>query len=176
MHWLLHEAQFWDKPVRQPWPNRLTTTQYWHPLQLFALQSRGSRPPSISAANFQQQWSTFGYIRWLDVVPCHPQKPRRHCLAAYNNLRLLESILSPMMSSPPITSCSCNHDISCHSYTRCGCPNDRPSTDPMHKCDDAYHRVWCGQCENYCYKVGKCDAKGLHGQEIVSVKQAREAR
>lgn len=54
------------------------------------------------------------------------------------------------------TSCSCKHSEDMHYLIRCGCPNDRPTSHPMHVNDDAFHRAWCGGCNKYCYKDPDC--------------------
>ncbi|KAF8966906.1 hypothetical protein BDZ97DRAFT_586591 [Flammula alnicola] len=49
------------------------------------------------------------------------------------------------------SSCTCHHGGRDHSFVRCGCPNDRPATHPMHINNDAFHHVWCNICVKYCY-------------------------
>ncbi|KAF9526020.1 hypothetical protein CPB83DRAFT_858521 [Crepidotus variabilis] len=61
---------------------------------------------------------------------------------------------APATDSP--TSCTCKHESNVHYLIRCGCPNDRPASHPMHINDDAFHRVWCDGCHKYCYKDARC--------------------
>ncbi|THU93397.1 hypothetical protein K435DRAFT_861553 [Dendrothele bispora CBS 962.96] len=53
------------------------------------------------------------------------------------------------------TQCCCNHTDS-HFLVRCGCPNDKPSSHPMHDMDDAFHREWCTKCLRFCYQPPNC--------------------
>ncbi|KIK67906.1 hypothetical protein GYMLUDRAFT_36709 [Collybiopsis luxurians FD-317 M1] len=49
----------------------------------------------------------------------------------------------------------CDHFDS-HFLVRCGCPNDKPPSHPMHSMDDAFHREWCAKCLIFCYQPPHC--------------------
>jgi hypothetical protein len=51
--------------------------------------------------------------------------------------------------------CCCPHTNS-HFLVRCGCPNDKPPSHPMHVMDDAFHREWCTICLRFCYQPPDC--------------------
>ncbi|ESK96706.1 hypothetical protein Moror_6723 [Moniliophthora roreri MCA 2997] len=50
---------------------------------------------------------------------------------------------------------SCDHPES-RFLVRCGCPNDKPPSHPMHSMDDAFHREWCSKCLIFCYQPPHC--------------------
>ncbi|KAJ7595064.1 hypothetical protein C8J56DRAFT_456022 [Mycena floridula] len=49
----------------------------------------------------------------------------------------------------------CNH-VTAHYFIRCGCPNDKPVSHPMHEMDDAFHREFCIECAAFCFQNPVC--------------------
>jgi len=62
--------------------------------------------------------------------------------------------------------CCCPHTNS-HFLVRCGCPNDKPSSHPMHTMDDAFHREWCTVCLRFCHQPPQCRYVCLPGHKRV---------
>jgi hypothetical protein len=108
--------------------------------------------------------------------PCWSCPDRLHSAStqypghAYKSGRVLSAVLqalteetTPQHITPPPrqrshmnkSNCSCEHGGSEHSLHPCSCPNDRPSTHPMHHYKDAFHHVWCYVCKKYCEKCSQ---------------------
>ena len=100
------------------------------------------------------------YIRCSGGQDCYP-----HNLSSlhdnYQTLRrsftltfeiAMNSSNTTMCSYEPF-SCYCLHTSADHALVRCGHPNDRPLGHPLHSADDALHRVWCIECEKWCFNL-----------------------
>lgn len=74
-------------------------------------------------------------------------------------------VYSPTMpsssASPPSrpTECPCCPHKNSHYFIRCGCPNDKPPSHPVHIMDDAFHREWCSTCLLFCVQPATCHHK-----------------
>ncbi|KAG7087693.1 hypothetical protein E1B28_013640 [Marasmius oreades] len=75
----------------------------------------------------------------------------------------------------------CNHPES-RFLVRCGCPNDKPPSHPMHSLDDAFHREWCSKCLLFCYQPPTCpyilrtERRALTGRHFIRFMYAFIAR
>ncbi|KAF9034446.1 hypothetical protein BDZ89DRAFT_1062520 [Hymenopellis radicata] len=67
--------------------------------------------------------------------------------------------MSSTTPTPTSTRCNCCTHESSHYLIRCGCPNDRPPTHPMHIMDDAFHRQWCATCLLFCVQPPTCSMR-----------------